>query len=80
MKKTKRKVKVVKPRTTFRKQEPALDLYTVTEKGGLFYLANTTRKEQALGPFSTLAKASEFARNANGRVKASPVKALRILG
>lgn len=80
MKKAKRKVKAraVKPRVTHRKMGSVPDVYTVVDKDGLFYLQNTARKEQNLGPFSTLAKASEFAKNANSRIKGS--RSLGILG
>lgn len=80
MRKAKRKVKAraVKPRTTTRKMGSMPDVYTVIDKDGLFYLQNVARKEQALGPFSTLAKASEFAKNANSRIKSS--RSLGILG
>jgi hypothetical protein len=80
MKKTKRKAKakvtVVKAARYAPRRAAAPDVYTVTEKDGLFYLQNIARKEQDLGPFSTLAKASEFAKNANGRIRAN----LGILG
>jgi hypothetical protein len=79
MKKAKRKVKTtVKAARYAPRRSTAPDVYTVTEKDGLFYLQNIARKEQDLGPFSTLTKASEFAKNANGRLRAN--KSLGILG
>lgn len=79
MKKKKVKARAVKPRTTIRKMGSVPDVYTVIDKDGLFYLQNAARKEKDLGPFSTLAKASEFAKSANGKIKSSS-KSLGILG